>query len=56
LAGIPALSVPSGADSDGLPVGTQLIGPQLSEETLYSAARQVEEFSEGPPAPAAIKY
>ncbi|MGM0381527.1 MAG: Asp-tRNA(Asn)/Glu-tRNA(Gln) amidotransferase subunit GatA, partial [bacterium] len=53
LAGIPALSVPSGVDSEGLPVGTQLIGPQLSEETLYSAARQVEEFSEGPPAPAA---
>jgi aspartyl-tRNA(Asn)/glutamyl-tRNA(Gln) amidotransferase subunit A len=33
LAGIPALSVPCGI-SNGLPVGMQIIGPHLSEETL----------------------
>jgi aspartyl-tRNA(Asn)/glutamyl-tRNA(Gln) amidotransferase subunit A len=33
LAGIPALSVPCGM-SNGLPVGMQIMGPHLSEETL----------------------
>jgi aspartyl-tRNA(Asn)/glutamyl-tRNA(Gln) amidotransferase subunit A len=33
-AGIPALSIPCGF-SDGLPVGMQLIGNHLSEETLF---------------------
>ncbi len=33
LAGIPALSVPCGI-SDGLPIGMQIMGPHLSEETL----------------------
>jgi aspartyl-tRNA(Asn)/glutamyl-tRNA(Gln) amidotransferase subunit A len=33
LAGIPALSVPCGL-SNGLPVGMQIMGPHLSEETL----------------------
>ena len=33
IAGLPGLSVPCGF-SDGLPVGMQLIGPQLSEPAL----------------------
>jgi len=33
LSGIPALSVPCGI-SNGLPIGMQIIGPHLSEETL----------------------
>jgi len=33
LAGIPALSVPCGV-SNGLPIGMQIMGPHLSEETL----------------------
>ncbi|HJQ14400.1 MAG TPA: amidase family protein, partial [Anaerolineales bacterium] len=33
LAGIPALSVPCGM-SNGLPIGMQVMGPHLSEETL----------------------
>jgi len=33
LAGIPALSIPCGI-SNGLPIGMQIMGPHLSEETL----------------------
>ena len=41
LAGLPGLSVPCGF-SDGLPVGLQLIGPQLSENTLFRAGHALE--------------
>jgi aspartyl-tRNA(Asn)/glutamyl-tRNA(Gln) amidotransferase subunit A len=34
MAGIPALSIPCGFSSAGLPVGLQIIAPQYSEETL----------------------
>jgi aspartyl-tRNA(Asn)/glutamyl-tRNA(Gln) amidotransferase subunit A len=34
LAGIPGISLPCGRDSQGLPVGMQLSGPFLGEETL----------------------
>ena len=36
MAGLPGLNVPCGL-SDGLPVGLQLIGPQLSESALFRA-------------------
>ena len=42
LAGIPALALPAGLSSGGLPVGMQLIGPVLSEETLFRAGRVFE--------------
>jgi aspartyl-tRNA(Asn)/glutamyl-tRNA(Gln) amidotransferase subunit A len=41
LAGLPGLSVPCGF-SDGLPVGLQLIGPQLSENALFRAGHALE--------------
>jgi len=41
LAGIPALSVPCGF-SNGLPVGMQIIGPHLSEETLLRIGHQYQ--------------
>ncbi|MCC8097944.1 MAG: Asp-tRNA(Asn)/Glu-tRNA(Gln) amidotransferase subunit GatA [Eubacterium sp.] len=38
LAGIPAVSLPCGYDSKGLPVGMQLIGQSFSEDKLVKAA------------------
>jgi aspartyl-tRNA(Asn)/glutamyl-tRNA(Gln) amidotransferase subunit A len=43
LAGIPAMSVPSGTTGEGLPVGTQLLGPALSEPVLFRLAQAVFE-------------
>jgi aspartyl-tRNA(Asn)/glutamyl-tRNA(Gln) amidotransferase subunit A len=42
LAGHPAISVPFGTGADGLPVGVQLLGPALSESTLFKVAAVVE--------------
>lgn len=41
MAGLSAISIPSG-DVNGLPVGTQLIGPQRSDKTILSLAAQLE--------------
>ncbi|KAB1188883.1 MULTISPECIES: Asp-tRNA(Asn)/Glu-tRNA(Gln) amidotransferase subunit GatA [Haloferax] len=41
LANLPAISVPAG-ETDGLPVGLQLIGPKFDEETIIRAASAVE--------------
>jgi aspartyl-tRNA(Asn)/glutamyl-tRNA(Gln) amidotransferase subunit A len=41
IAGLPGISIPCGL-SDGLPVGLQLIGPQLSENTIFRAAHALE--------------
>ena len=41
IAGVPGLSVPCGL-SEGLPVGLQLVGPQLSENTLFRVGHALE--------------
>ncbi len=43
LAGLPAISVPAGFSSTGLPIGAQLIGPQRSDALLLSLAGSIEE-------------
>lgn len=43
LAGLPAISVPAGHDSDGLPIGVQLIGPMRSDKLLFELAISREE-------------
>ena len=43
IASIPAISLPCGVTSKGLPIGMQLIGPRFSEETLLNAAYTFEQ-------------
>lgn len=43
LAGLPAISVPSGVDKQGLPIGVQLIGKQKSDGLLLAVTKQLEE-------------
>lgn len=45
LAGIPAMSVPAGETSDGLPVGVQLMAPYKEDTVMLSLAAQMEEKS-----------
>lgn len=42
LAGIPAIAVPAGCSSNGLPLSIQLQGPPLCEARLLSAANQLQ--------------
>jgi aspartyl-tRNA(Asn)/glutamyl-tRNA(Gln) amidotransferase subunit A len=43
LAGIPAISVPCGKDSKGLPVGLQIMGKPLSESLVLNVAYALEQ-------------
>ena len=43
LAGIPALSVPAGFDNDGMPIGLQIMAPQLKEAKLFNFAYKFEQ-------------
>lgn len=43
IAGLPALAVPCGFTPDTMPIGFQLMGPDLSEEALYQAAYAYEQ-------------
>jgi len=43
------LSLPAGLDSQGLPLGLQLIGRPLDEATLFSLAGAVEKARGSPP-------
>ncbi len=45
LTGHPGISVPFGVGDDGMPVGVQLLGPALSEPTIYQAAAVLEEVA-----------
>lgn len=38
LAGLPGISVPCGFDSDGMPVGAQLVGAPLGDDVILNAA------------------
>jgi aspartyl-tRNA(Asn)/glutamyl-tRNA(Gln) amidotransferase subunit A len=45
LAGVPGISLPGGFDSQGLPVGIQILGPDFSESILLRAARAYEKVT-----------
>ena len=42
LAGLPAISLPISKDTDGMPVGLQLIGKSYDEQTLFDGALSLE--------------
>ena len=43
MAGLPGISVPSGLDARGLPLGLQLIGRPFQEETLFALGAVIEQ-------------
>ena len=43
LAGLPAMSVPGGLDVQGLPLGLQIIGKALDEQSVLNACLAIEE-------------
>lgn len=45
MAGLPAISVPSGLSKNGLPLGLQIIAPAFGEEILFRAANVLEELA-----------
>jgi aspartyl-tRNA(Asn)/glutamyl-tRNA(Gln) amidotransferase subunit A len=42
LAGVPAMSVPAGLSSEGLPLGLQVIGRHFDEETVFAVSGALE--------------
>jgi aspartyl-tRNA(Asn)/glutamyl-tRNA(Gln) amidotransferase subunit A len=51
LAGLPGLSVPCGMTRNQLPVGLQLLGPPLGEESIFAAAAGYEALRGAAPRP-----
>ncbi|MFW6381327.1 MAG: Asp-tRNA(Asn)/Glu-tRNA(Gln) amidotransferase subunit GatA [Bacillota bacterium] len=48
IAGIPAASIPCGFDSQGLPIGIQLMGPHFGEGKIIQAAYTLEQLLDLP--------
>ena len=46
LAGLPGISVPAGFDSDGMPIGLQILAPQMREGRLFNFAYQFEQAND----------
>ena len=44
LTSLPIACVPAGLDSNGLPVGIQVVGPPMGEESVLSLARRIEQL------------
>lgn len=42
LSGCPALSIPYGSDTTGLPLGVQVMGPRFGEERLFALGKVIE--------------
>ena len=43
VAGLPGISIPCGVDSEGLPIGLQIIGKKFDEETILKTAYAYEQ-------------
>lgn len=46
LAGIPGISVPAGFDESGMPIGLQILAPQLAETKLFNASYKFEQAND----------
>lgn len=46
LAGIPGISVPAGFDAAGMPIGLQILAPQLGEVNLFNASYKFEQAND----------
>ena len=44
IAGIPAISIPSGVNSEGLPLGLQIMAPFLREDILFTIGKDFEKL------------
>ena len=47
IAGLPALSIPCGKDSNGLPIGLQIIGCRFADATVLQAGYHFEKITDG---------
>ena len=47
VSGMPAISLPMGSSTGGLPIGVQLVAPEGEELRLLQTARQLEQASQG---------
>ena len=45
MAGLPAMSVPAGLNSEGLPIGLQIIAPEFGENLLFEIGKKYESFA-----------
>ena len=46
LAGIPGMSVPAGFDKDGMPIGLQILAPQMHDAKLLNFAYKFEQAND----------
>ena len=46
LAGIPGISIPAGFDSTDMPIGLQILAPQLAEAKLFNASYKFEQAND----------
>lgn len=46
LAGIPGISIQAGFDSDGMPIGLQIMAPKLQEVKLFNASYKFEQAND----------
>lgn len=46
LAGIPGLSVPAGFDKDGMPIGLQILAPQMQDARIFNFAYKFEQAND----------
>jgi aspartyl-tRNA(Asn)/glutamyl-tRNA(Gln) amidotransferase subunit A len=46
LLGLPAISIPCGFSSEGLPIGLQIIGPRFGEATVLAVAHQYQQATD----------